>query len=51
MWPDRVSNPGPLTYESGALLTALHGPAGGTEDDSKIIFFYFSMKTYVVTPH
>ena len=27
MWPDRVSNPGPLTYESGALLTALCGPA------------------------
>ena len=27
MWPDRVSNPGPLTYESGALLIALHGPA------------------------
>ena len=27
MWPDRVSNPGPLTYESGALLTALHVPA------------------------
>ena len=27
MWPDRVSNPGPLTYESGALLTALHGLA------------------------
>ena len=26
MWPDRVSNPGPLTYESGALLTALCGP-------------------------
>ena len=23
MRPDRVSNPGPLTYESGALLTAL----------------------------
>ena len=22
MLPDRVSNPGPLTYESGALLTA-----------------------------
>ena len=22
MWPDRVSNPGPLTYESGALPTA-----------------------------
>ena len=27
MWPDRVSNPGPLTYESGALPIALHGPA------------------------
>ena len=22
MWPDQVSNPGPLTYESGVLLTA-----------------------------
>ena len=27
MWPDRVSNPEPLTYESDALPTALHGPA------------------------
>ena len=27
MWPDRVSNPGPLTYESGALPIALCGPA------------------------
>ena len=27
MWPDRVSNPVPLTYESGALPTALRGPA------------------------
>ena len=27
MLPDRVSNPGPLTYESGALPIALHGPA------------------------
>ena len=27
MWPDRVSNPGPLTHESGALQTALRGPA------------------------
>ena len=26
MWPDRVSNPGPLTYESGALPTAVRGP-------------------------
>ena len=29
MLPDRVSNPGPLTYESGALPIALRGPALG----------------------
>ena len=29
MWPDRVSNPGPLIYESGALPTALSCPALG----------------------
>ena len=29
MLPDRVSNPGPLTYESGALPIALRGPAVG----------------------
>ena len=27
MLPDRVSNPGSLTYESGALQIALRGPA------------------------
>ena len=27
MLPDRVSNPGLLTYESGALLIALCGPS------------------------
>ena len=27
MWPDRVSNPGPLTYESDPLPTALSGSA------------------------
>ena len=27
MFPDRVSNPGPLTYESGALPIAIRGPA------------------------
>ena len=27
MFPDRVSNPGPLVYESGALPIALRGPA------------------------
>ena len=27
MWPDRVLNPGPLSYESGALPTPLRGMA------------------------
>ena len=27
MLPDRVLNPGPLTYKSGALPIALRGPA------------------------
>ena len=27
MWPDRASNPGPLTYKSDALPTALRSPA------------------------
>ena len=27
MWPDWVSNPGPLPLESDALPTALRGPA------------------------
>ena len=31
MLPDRVSNPGPLTYESGALPIALRGPAARFE--------------------
>ena len=31
MLPDRVSNPGPLTYESGALPISLRGPAHGYE--------------------
>ena len=32
MLPDRVSNPGPLTYESGALPIALCGPAAFCRD-------------------
>ena len=32
MLPDRVSNPGPPTYESGALPIALRGPARMTLD-------------------
>ena len=33
MLPDRVSNPGPLTYESGVLPIALRGPASKREID------------------
>ena len=32
MLPDRVSNPGPLAYGSGALPIALRGPANGLGD-------------------
>ena len=35
MWPDRVSNPGPPTYESGALPIALRGPAKNVWKKSK----------------
>ena len=32
MLPDQVSNPGPLTYESGALMVVLRGPAPNSVD-------------------
>ena len=35
MLPDRVLNPGPLTYESGALPIALCGPAPGHDPGAK----------------
>ena len=38
MLPDRVSNPGPLTYESGALPIALRGPAWVSRICMLIIF-------------
>ena len=35
MWPDRVSNSGPLSFESDALSTALRGPTvNGMNHDS-----------------
>ena len=37
MLPDRVSNPGPLTYESGALLIGLCGPAADAKKRNKEI--------------
>ena len=42
MWPDRVSNPGPLTYESGALPTALRSPVAFYETKNyKHTYFYW----------
>ena len=37
MLPDQVSNPGPLTYESGALPIALRGPANSINKKSDSI--------------
>ena len=39
MLPDRVSNPGPLTYESGALPIALRGPAARVGGRRRAISF------------
>ena len=39
MLPDRVSNPGPLTYESVALPIGLRGPATLKVPEMKIAEF------------
>ena len=46
MLPDRVSNPGPLTYESGVLPTALRGPAPRRSKDKVTVAIF---KTNFVT--
>ena len=43
MLPDRVSNPGPLTYESGALPIALRGLTNPDEMLSTSIFRRLSL--------
>ena len=52
MLPDRVSNPGPLTYESGALPIALRGPAhwsiGSGEEDFLRFLPYMGMAAMLV---
>ena len=52
MLPDRVSNPGPLTYESGALPIALHGPATALRKAKIVYNFGLSecnrVKLYVI---
>ena len=49
MLPDRVSNPGPLTYESGALPIALRGPANATENILLKVNYPFFSSAYMVT--
>ena len=51
MWPGRVSNPAPLTYESGALLTALRGPAwGGGGGGGAGVSLFFEKPTPSLSP-
>ena len=55
MLPDRVSNPGPLTYESGALPIALRGPqasekSGLEEEDSDYVLCISMLRTYDLWP-
>ena len=42
MLPDRVSNPGPLTYESGALPIELRGPAEQNVNKSNYMYLIIS---------
>ena len=44
MLPDRVSNPGPLIYESGALPIALRGPAMNTVTGHPIVIIQICFK-------
>ena len=47
MLTDRVSNPGPLTYESGALPIALRGPAKSQTENFLKITSFFNIKVSV----
>ena len=50
MWPDRVSNPGPPTYESGALPIAPRGPASiKTIHDILDIILYIRYLIYKIS--
>ena len=59
MLPERVSNPGPLTYESGALLIALRGPAIMKNNIKKApvkfwadqLYFQHFMQIFVFAPN
>ena len=56
MLPDRVSNPGPLTYESGDLPIALRGLAAdgvvssNIYDMINVIILIFNQKNNTLSP-
>ena len=47
MWPDRVSNPGPLALELDMLPTALLGPATSSENMVPVV--YLQTRLWVLT--
>ena len=47
MLPDRVSNPGHLTYESAALPIALRGPEISSEEEIRISKKNFIKQIYL----
>ena len=48
MLPDRVSNIGPLTYESGALPIALRGPAAKKCSNRTELVLFPSLSEFVL---
>ena len=46
MWPDRVSNPGHLTCKSGALPTALRGPAESKGITCNVLLLWIPAAVY-----
>ena len=51
MWPDGVSNPGPLAYESGALPNALRGPATVSAGRADCLRLWRLVKSASPNPH
>ena len=48
MLPDQVSNPGPLTYESGALPIAPRGPAQTAQILMRWLIMSHLIRTFAV---
>ena len=48
MWPDRVSNPGPLVFESEALPTALRGMVSRNGIENLMLKQFKGMPNYFI---